>query len=258
MDFSKFDWKFNLFGIPVRVMATFWLVCVFFSPFSSGNDGPWLLGLLGWSAAMLLTFLAHELGHALSMRKLYGGVPQIDLGIGHTQSGAFVFGGLTTARTRDVSFGKHALTSAAGPLAELASVLVFVIILSLFGTRFEISTSLFGIPVLTPLTESFTSIIKSPAALYFVYYFAHGFIWLGIVWGLFNLAPIFPCDGGQILLAVLGKSLGPSGVRLTFGISFILAVAVAAYFLLNGSVFMPLFFGYTAYQNYNLMRGMRG
>ncbi len=64
MDFSKFDWKFNLFGIPVRVMATFWLVCVFFSPFSSGNDGPWLFGLLGWSAAMLLTFLAHEFGHA--------------------------------------------------------------------------------------------------------------------------------------------------------------------------------------------------
>ncbi len=257
MDLSKLDWKFTLFGIPVRVMATFWLVCVFFSPFSSGNEGPWLFGLLGWSAAMLLTFLAHEFGHALFMRKLYGGTPKIDLGIGHTQNGSFVFGGLTTSYTRDVSFGKHALTSAAGPLAELASVLVFVVILAFFGVRYEISTSLFGIPVLTPLAETFTPFAKSPAALYCVYYFAHGFIWLGIVWGLFNLVPIFPCDGGQILLAVLGKSLGPAGVRLTFGISFALAIAIAVYFLVNGSVFMPLFFGYTAYQNYNLMSGMR-
>ena len=251
MNLSKYDWKFKLFGIPVRVMVTFWLICIFFSPFLKGYEGPWLFGLFGWSAALLLSVLAHETGHALAMRRLYGGTPRIDLGIGRTSSGAFVFGGLTTSYVADSVPIKRALVSAAGPVAGIVLSLAFALILALFGVRFGVDFFL-GVPIPEPDPRSF-AFLRVPALLYFVYFFVYGFVWVGLVWGLFNLAPIVPFDGGHILLAVFTSLFGRrEGARWALVISFVAAITLAILFIARGNFIMTLFCLFIAYQNYQL------
>ena len=249
MNLSKYDWKFKLFGIPVRVMVTFWLICIFFSPFLKGYEGPWLFGLYGWSAALLLSVLAHETGHALAMRRLYGGTPRIDLGIGRTSSGAFVFGGLTTSYVADSVPIKRALVSAAGPVAGIALSLAFALILALFGVRFGVDFFL-GVPIPEPDPRSF-AFLRVPALPYFVYFFVYGFVWVGLVWGLFNLAPIVPFDGGHILAvftSLFGRREGALGARY-----FVRRRDHARDPLYRPRHFiMPLFCLFIAYQNYQL------
>ncbi|MBR5760296.1 MAG: hypothetical protein IKX88_17050 [Thermoguttaceae bacterium] len=256
MDLSQFDWKFKIFGFPVRVMVSFWLICVFFSPFLRGQNGPWLFGLLGWSAAVFLSILVHELGHAFAMRKVYGSTPTIDLGIGSTASGAFVFGGLTSSSTSDRVPIKRALTAAAGPIVEITAAFALALLLIPLGFRFE-RTTIFGvIPSISADVESFRFFGSLPL-IYFTYFFVEGFVFVGIVWGLFNLAPIFPCDGGQILLSILGQSLGADGVRITMIVSIALSAALGYLFLREESYFMAFFFFFSAYQNYRVLSGWR-
>ncbi|MBP5620734.1 MAG: hypothetical protein J6X44_01835 [Thermoguttaceae bacterium] len=255
MDLSQFDWKFKIFGFPVRVMVSFWLICVFFSPFLRGQNGPWLFGLLGWSAAVFLSILIHELGHAFAMRKVYGSTPTIDLGIGRTSSGAFVFGGLTTA-TGDGAPIKRALTAAAGPIAEITAAFALALLLIPLGFRFERTTILGVIPAISANVDSFRFFGSLPL-IYLTYCFVEGFVFVGIVWGLFNLAPILPCDGGQILLSVLGQSLGTNGVRITLIVSIVLSAGLGYLFLQKESFFMAFFFFFSAYQNYRLLTSWR-
>ncbi len=252
MDLSQFDWKFKLFGFPVRVMVSFWLICVFFSPFSTGQNGPWLFGLLGWSAAVFLSILIHELGHAFAMRKVYGTTPTIDLGIGRASRGAFVFGGLTSSYSNDQVPIKRALTAAAGPVAEITSAFALALALIPLGFRFELTTIFGFIPTITADVNSFLFFGSAPL-IYFVYCFVEGFVWVGGVWGLFNLAPVFPCDGGQILLSALGQTMGAVGVRIALFASIVVSVALGYLFLRDENWFMTFFFFFSAYQNYRLL-----
>lgn len=252
MDLSKYDWKFTIFDTPVRVMATFWVLCIFFSPFATNFEGPWLFGLAGWSAAVLATFLAHELGHAYAMRKAYGGRPRIELGIGRSTSGSLVFGGLTSSPTYGANTPENrAFTAGAGPLAEIAASLIFVILMSGLGFSFQ-ATEIFGIPFPIPDIASFRWLGVLPL-IYLVYFFVYGFVVAGLVWGIFNILPIYPCDGGQLLLAYLSKRKGEKGVKLTLQISIACSLGLALMFLLNRQIFMTIFMIFSAYQNYRLL-----
>lgn len=257
MNLSKYDWKFTLFGVPVRVMITFWILCVFFSPFGTDFEGPWIFGLIGWALAVFLSFLTHELGHAFAMRKVYGGVPRIDLGVGHTSSGTFVFGGLTTSASGvQNSPEKRALTAGAGPVAEIAIALMFIAFLSLLGIQFEIHYFLGVIPIPAPMVESFL-FLNSRALVYLVYFFVWGFVYAGLVWGAFNILPVFPYDGGQLLLAFLSKRFGARGVHMTLITSIVIAGMMGLLFLKSRNFFMAIFLFYSAYQNYRLMQYRR-
>ena len=252
MDLSKFDWKFTLFGTPVRVMATFWIICVFFSPFMSGHEGPWLFGLLGWSVATLISFLTHEFGHAFAMRAVYGGRPTIDLGIGRSASGVPVFGGVTTSYATSNDPLNCACTAASGPALEIAIVFLGIALMALLGLRFEGSLT-FGIVPYLSLDPKSLAFLRSPALLFFVYYLIEGFVWIGLVWGILNLIPIFPFDGGQILLSLLSRAMGRRGTRLALGISIALAGGLGILSFKARAYFMAFFLIFSAYQNYRLL-----
>ena len=257
MNLEKYDWKFKLFGIPVRVTVAFWLICVLFSPFANNMGGPWLFGLLGWSAAVFLSFLGHELGHALAIKKLCGVTPRIDLGFGRTSNNAFVFGGLTSAQYANaISPLARAFIALAGPLLEIALVVVFVAILVLWGFRFQLQF-LFGFIPYMNLVEFPFGEGGNLAALYFASLFVDGFIWVGLVWGIFNLSPVYPMDGGQILLAVLFQAYGARGVRVALTISLLCAVALGFLFLKTGAYFMAFFLFFSAYQNFQQLNSRR-
>ena len=79
---TRGDLNFALFGFPVRIHPLFWLVALILGP-KTGE----LRENAVWVAAMLISILVHELGHALVMRA-YGLQPSITL---------HIMGGLTSA-----------------------------------------------------------------------------------------------------------------------------------------------------------------
>ena len=136
MNLSKFDLNLSPFGVRVRIMPTFWLVCALFSPFFTEFKGPWVVGLLSWTAGLLLAFLAHHLTQAALMRRLYGETPQIELGFGRSTSGELVFGGLTSCAKLEEASMKRALIAASGPVVGIALSVLAAKLLELAGLPF--------------------------------------------------------------------------------------------------------------------------
>ncbi len=245
MNLSLLDWKFKIFGFPVRVMITFWIVGLLFSPFSRGFDGPWLIGLFGWSAGIFLSILIHELAHAFAMRYVCRSSPTTDLGIGLTANGTFVFGGFTSCDSLNQATFKGALATAAGPIVQIASAFALAFALTPFGIRF-VTTAIYGfMPAIMSDYDSFL-FIGSERAVYFVYFFVEAFVRIGILWSLFNIAPIFPCDAGQVLLATFGRAFGIVGFRIVLIWSIVLSMTISYFIFKSGSYIWAIFFFLTA------------
>jgi len=256
MNLSKYNWNFTLFGVPVCVMPSFWILCVFFSPFLSGyqGEGSWLFGLIGWSAAVLVSFLLHELGHALAARRLQGARPTIDLGIGRGTRGSFVFGGVTSwTPVYGASHKSRAIVSAAGPCAALIGAIALLLVALLEGSSFSYFFEFGFLPVVFP--ADWIIGIRSPSPVRMAFsYFVYGFMWISFFWSFINLVPIFPLDGGQVLTSVLIAKKGSRGALQSLKISIACGIIVALLFLSEGSLFAAFFFFYLAYQNYQTLK----
>ncbi|MEI7892241.1 MAG: site-2 protease family protein [Myxococcales bacterium] len=173
--------------------------------------------LLIWTLIVLGSVLLHELGHAVAGH-LFGLAPEIDL---HAMGG-------TTSWTwgRGVSDGKSIAISLAGPAVGL--VLAGVVLAGLLS----------GFQPETPL--------------------AHQALWdLAIVngyWGLVNLLPVLPLDGGNVTRSVLRLVTKGGGEKATRWVSFVVAVLLTLGFLVLRNWFAALLFGMFAVQNF---RGLR-
>jgi Zn-dependent protease len=104
---------FRIFGIPVRVRATFFFVTLMF-----GMSGG-LPGIVSWTVIVFVSVLAHELGHAF-MGRAFGLDPAIEL---------YGFGGLTSwIGGRNIGHGRSLLISLAGPMVSaLLAVIGWVV-----------------------------------------------------------------------------------------------------------------------------------
>jgi Zn-dependent protease len=87
-------------------------------------------------------------------------------------------------------------------------------------------------------------------------------LYINIYWGLVNLLPIYPLDGGQIARAGLDHVRPDDGVRLSLWFSIFAATAMAIVALVRlEDTFLTFFFGYFAYMSYTEMQerfGTRG
>ena len=96
--------SFTLFGFPVRVQASFFLVVILLGLF----PGSTVATVVIWTAVAAVSILWHELGHAFAARRL-GSEPTIDL---------YAFGGLTHWQPRADASRWHLISVAlAGPFA---------------------------------------------------------------------------------------------------------------------------------------------
>jgi len=159
-------WRFNLFGFPVAVHWTFWLVAVLLGAGFVGDSSQTRFVLLVWVAVVFLSIMVHELGHAFMMRKQGDRSVHIVL---HSMGG-YAQGTAWRSRTEQI------LVSAAGPAAQAALGAVAWMLLKLG---------------LVPI--SFYPVV----ALQLL-------IWVSFVWAIFNLLPIIPMDGGRIMEAIMG------------------------------------------------------
>jgi Zn-dependent protease len=247
---TQADLNFALFGIPVRVHPLFWLIGLLLGPHRA--DPP---AILTWMAAFFLGILCHELGHAVVMRSC-GYFPWITL---------YGLGGMASCdRTRGSSGAwpdswRQIFISAAGPLAGflLAAVTVAVVV-ALRHPIFYYFGPPCGFQVFDVLDFP-----RPPRLVGFV----NGLLFVTVVYGILNLLPIYPLDGGHIAREVLLMLNPRGGIRQSLWLSVFAAGAIAAYqgvqFLrpltANGTVqwqdiWIVLFFGYLAYSSYQTLQ----
>lgn len=201
-------WQFSLFGFPVSVHWMFWLNTALLGGAINARTPQEMQGVAVWMAMAFLSILIHELGHALVMRHF--GDRRVGIVL-------YALGGLATGsgwRSRR----EQILISAAGPaLQMLSAVLVWSLAIGL-----------------------------TPESPWLLRHAAQAFIVVSLFWGVLNLLPIIPMDGGRISESVLG----PSRERLAYGLSLVLAGMLAVYLLTIGALFAALFFGMLGWNNW--------
>ena len=224
--YTRYDLRFTLGSIPIRVHPLFWLIALLFG-ISSGD----VLRLLLWIVIVFVSILIHELGHALVMR-LYGQPCYIVL------HGA---GGLTVPEPRrwgnrwanvSLSPSQDILISLAGPgIGFLFAALIMVGVTVVGGTI--LWTPLFGI------IPWFTAVLPGGSEL--VNWIVLNLLWVNLFWGLINLTPIIPLDGGNIAQRLFIRADPLNGTRKSLWLSVIAGaiVAIAGLILLR-SIFIAL------------------
>lgn len=238
---TRYDLRFSLAGIPVRVHPLFWLIAVFF-----GISGD-LIMLPIWVLVVFVAILVHELGHALAFRR-YGQRSQIVLHFA---------GGLTIPEP--VSWGggyasvgltanQQIFISLAGPGAGfLLAALVWIAVL-LTGGSINVLFLLGFIPLPWSVLLPFGGSIVAEAI--------RMLLWVSIFWGLINLVPVYPLDGGSVARNVFVQVDPIDGIRKSLWLSVIAGVLMAlAGFLFFGSLFLALLFGLLAFQSYQSLQG---
>jgi Zn-dependent protease len=164
---SPLDLRIRLFGFPIRVAVFFWLIAALFGQGVLDRFGLPYLAL--WVGCFFVSVLLHELGHAFVFR-WFGSSAQIVL---------HGLGGYAQGYPLQRAW-QQLLMYAAGPFAGF--LLAGVLFASTYITDWP-ATSL---------------------AAYLAYVFL---LILNVFWGVINLLPILPMDGGNILrefLTILG------------------------------------------------------
>jgi stage IV sporulation protein FB len=232
---TQYDWHFQLFGIPVRVHPFFWLLALLL-----GMRGNTSQGILIWVSVVFVSILIHELGHAVAIR-YFGWSPRIVL---HSFGGLAIYdpnfapwqSGQRARRTGSTQI----LISLAGPAAGFALAALVVVLLYL--TQHAVDFPLFGNWITLGSGAGLTSLPMR--------HLVFDLLQVNIYWGILNLMPIYPLDGGQVARELF-ISNSRDGVRQSLQLSLAAAAVLAVLsFIRFGQPYMALMFGYMAYMNY--------
>lgn len=175
--------SFRIAKIPVQIIPSFFLTTVFF-----GGVGGTLGSVVAWVAIVFVSVLAHEMGHALT-GLFFGLQPSIQL---------HAMGGTTSwAQAQQQPVGRRVLISLAGPFAGFVlAALVVGVERSSGGRVFEGGLGRYAYDSL---------------------------LWVNLGWGLLNLLPILPLDGGNVLFQVLNATTRGRGERPARLVSLVVA-----------------------------------
>jgi stage IV sporulation protein FB len=250
---TAYDLHFQIAGIPVRVHPLFWLAALIL-----GTAGDWGaqgrvnpeagMQLLIWTVVLFVSILVHELGHALVIR-YFGQAPRIVL---------YMMGGLAITDA-DASYGwrsasrrtspQQILISLAGPGAGFVLAVATIGVLIATGGRFEIDVSNFPF-----FSFSLPEGAGRPLGM-----LISGVLFINIFWGLVNLLPVLPLDGGQVAQALFEMSDDRTGLLRSLWLSVLTGavVAVVSWLYLH-SLFMALLFASLAASNYMTLQQISG
>jgi stage IV sporulation protein FB len=237
-DRTPYDLRFRLLGFPVRVHPWFWIGTVLFGS-SSLNFGLQFLAI--WVLVVFVSILVHEFGHALAFR-LYGADADIIL---------YAFGGLAVPTMAISGRWRRVFISLAGPFAGFV----------LCGIVFGSDLALRWVPV-RPFDEA-----GRLSELWFLY---DSLIFVNLYWGIFNLLPVYPLDGGHVCRELCGMVWGPRGQKISLKISLGVAILLVVYSIIcvtgvsrlldilpswfpTGTFYTAILFALLAYTSYQLL-----
>ena len=242
---TRYDLNFSVAGIPVRVHPLFWVISFLFG-FSANN----LLYTFIWALAIFLSVLVHELGHAFAFRR-YGLRSSIVLHFA---------GGLTVPES--VSWGstwanvalsprEEIAVSLAGPFSGflLATLLVGGVVVSGGSVAVDWLLGFIPLPAVTSLPFGGAFVTLLLAIL----------VSVNVFWGLINLVPVYPLDGGNVARYALLQHDPYDGVRKSLWLS-VVAGGVMAFvgLVFLRSMYMALLFGLLAFQSYQSLQSRFG
>lgn len=187
---------FRLGSIPVRIRLWFFLVTLMLG----GQREPKLAAL--WIAIVFVSVLVHELGHALMGRR-FGLLPQIEL---HGMGG-------TTSWLETIEPGKDRIKI--GPARSIAISLAGPFAGFAFGGVILLVSRLGWVPSHELGQQAFRWLV-----------------WVNIGWGLVNLVPMLPLDGGNVMRAALDgltKGRGEKAARIVSIVFALMLLAFAAF-----------------------------
>ena len=242
---TRYDLNFSVAGIPVRVHPLFWVISFLFG-FSANN----LLYTFVWVLAIFLSVLVHGLGHAFAFRR-YGLRSSIVLHFA---------GGLTVPES--VSWGstwanvalsprEEIVVSLAGPFSGflLATLLVGGVVVSGGSVAVDWLLGFIPLPAVTSLPFGGAFVTLLLAIL----------VSVNVFWGLINLVPVYPLDGGNVARYALLQHDPYDGVRKSLWLS-VVAGGVMAFvgLVFLRSMYMALLFGFLAFQSYQSLQSRFG
>jgi membrane-associated protease RseP (regulator of RpoE activity) len=236
---TRYDLSFRLFGFPIRIHPLFWLGSALLGAFWLDQPGGTIY-LAVWIAAVLVSILVHEMGHAIAFR-WFGADSHIVL---------YVFGGLAVPWSAVSGRWRRVVISLAGPLAGFA--LLGVIYFSNYYFGWAVSN-------------------RFVLSLYISLFF------INLYWGIMNLLPVFPLDGGQVSQEVCAAVSRRNGFRIAMEISIAVAGLIALYSVAcelegrrgagwldalpwwfpRGGWWTAILFGILAFQSYQLLQQQR-
>ncbi len=189
---TPYDLNWRMLGTWVRIHPMFWL-------FSAILGWPAMkLGfefLLLWIACVFVSILIHEFGHIL-VGRLFGSAGHIVL---------YSFGGLAIGSNALPNRWQRILVSLAGPFAGF-----LFLGLVLMGAR----------------------LLDNPHPSPLVKVGLHDLLWINLGWGILNLLPIWPLDGGQVSRDLFEGILPGRGVKVALAVSALVAAFLAVHALL--------------------------
>lgn len=244
---TEYDWKFNLFGIPVRVHPFFWLVTLLmgFKDASSAD-------IIIWIGVVFLSIMVHEFGHAFAIQ-YFGWSPRVvlhgfgGLAIHDSNTSTWSGGGRRSQRTPNTQI----LISLAGPAAGFALAALVVLLIHVTG-HYLGKYPVLGVNI--PLGRDTGTLISNPNLVEFIVQM----LFVNIYWGILNLMPIYPLDGGQVARELFLRNTN-NGLAMSLQLSIATAVVLVLVAVVRfESFYMAFMFGYLGYLNYQQLSGPYG
>jgi Zn-dependent protease len=189
---TQFDLSWRMFGVSIRVHPMFWLISGIFGWNILKYDGFGPFGI--FIACMFVSVLVHELGHVF-MNRLFGRESHVVL---------YAFGGMAISYRELPDRWQRIAVSLAGPGAGFL----------LCGAAWLFLQH--AMPRIDP-NLNMELLWEAAAWLYFINLFLN----------LLNLLPIWPLDGGKVSREICTWLSPRTGVRLSLGVSFVLAGLLA-------------------------------
>jgi len=231
---TNYDLNWKMLGIPVRIHPLFWLTTVLLG---------WKPGIAFgkvsiWVVCVFVSILVHEFGHALTAKR-YG-----------------------AQNLRVVLYGLGGLAISEGGLNRRQFI---VHVLMGPGAGFILYGLVKGLSLAAPVEDL-------PVQTRYYTLLAMDFLMqINLIWGLVNLLPIYPLDGGQVSRALfvarhphqgIAASLRVSrdvamGMALLMGLLALLTVLkipLPEWIPFEPSLFNILFFVFLAYMSHQLSR----
>jgi stage IV sporulation protein FB len=219
---SRGEWRFRIFDIPVRVHPWFWFTTLFMG--ASQDPGATLI----WVAVCFVSILLHEVGHVVAFR-FFGIRGDVVM---------YGFGGMAVPESELRGTFARIAVPAAGPAAGFLLAIATLGCAAAAGSQFHLGFH-------TVVVPSVSAWVLRPVSPYWNILLAD-LLFVNIFWGLVNLLPIYPLDGGQAARAIFEVHDPIRGRRRSLFVSMIVGVVMALLGLLTRSMYLVALFGVLA------------